>query len=154
MSKLMAPPPVGTRLVLSIDPGDTCGYVLAVLPENTEAVGVAEISSCSPDKMLQRIEELQPLLSQVLIERPPRAGGEDMLLLVGQILHAIRPQLADNRPNVVLVYPSVWKVYPAIVRKRVTDAMIMTQPKNVHERDAVGILAWWLAEQRRSQSSG
>lgn len=114
-------------MILAVDPGQTTGMVLVKGPSPSELLAHLQSENYDPQPVLAMAGLWHPLLTHVVIERPPAQGNDRELL----VLHAVLVNALELLElNIEHISPGHWKP----VFKQLSPPV----PKglSIHERDA------------------
>lgn len=136
----------GEDLVVVVDPGDQTGWLVARMLPNE--LRVSAIGTGTPEVSLRIVRELAPRTAHMVVEEPAGRGTPHVMALFGRFLEAVHAYAQRGGLDLYIVRPTQWKQYP--LRKRQEAERLLTAnsgalavPSTRHERDALGILAWW-----------
>jgi hypothetical protein len=132
-------------MVLSVDPGETCGWALAACPSHDDdafPIHVMAIGSFPAKEFLRKLRHGWEGLVFVVIEEPAPRGTVETQRLLGRIQEILYYRDVTYR----LVSPGLWKQYPGKHLQRVKEWMCGGDDYTAaddHAKDALGLLAWW-----------
>lgn len=151
---LYEPPWEGeTDLVVSLDPGNQTGWCMARLLPNE--LRVLAMGTGVPDIALKIIRDVSPRVAVLLVEEPARRGTPETMVLFGRFLEAVARYATLGALQVKIVRPTQWKQYPLKARRLAQEQITRNSGALAHatrhERDALGIMAWWYATEGKEK---
>lgn len=133
-------------LVLSIDPGNSTGWCLArILPNELRVIATG---TGDAGATLGVARGLGARVAHLIMEEPASAGTPSVQRLFGMFLEAVHQYAMKHTLELHIVRPAQWKQYPLKPRKEAEHLLTRNSgdlglPSTKHERDALGMLAWW-----------